>query len=137
MVVDDESPELLAEVEAWALLGGEDFGRVAVCQDGMPAIFPVNFGVVDGSIVFRTSTGTKLTAAATNAVMAFEVDHRDRRTHSGWSVVVVGVSEVVHDVELLLQVAATRLEPEAGGRRGHLVRIRPDKITGRRIATEV
>ena len=129
----DEGLELLTEADAWALLRAEDFGRIGVSVGALPAIFPVNYAVLDDAIIFRTGTGSKLTAASENTVVAFEVDHRDRSTRSGWSVLAVGIAEVVHDVDLLLRCAATGIEPDAGGRRGHVVRIRPELVTGRRI----
>ena len=129
----DEGTELLTEPEAWALLRSGDFGRVGVTIGALPAAFPVNYVVIDDAIVFRTSPGTKLSAATDHAVGAFEVDDRDPATRSGWSVLAVGASEVVHDVDLLLQAAATGLEPYAGGTRGHLVRIRPELLSGRRV----
>jgi uncharacterized protein len=132
-VLVDEGLELLTEAEARALLASEDLGRVGVTMGALPVILPVNYVVIDGDIYFRTSAGSKLNAATANAVVAFEVDQRDRSTRTGWSVLAVGICEQVLEVELLLRAAATGLEPDADGRRGHLVRIRPELISGRRI----
>ena len=131
-----EGLEVLTEDQSLDLVRQEDFGRVGVTVAALPAIFPVNYVVLDDRIVFRTGYGTKLSAAATNAVVAFEVDARDEATRSGWSVLIVGMAEEVHDVGLALRVAASGLEPDADGRRGHLVRIHPELITGRRIVHE-
>jgi nitroimidazol reductase NimA-like FMN-containing flavoprotein (pyridoxamine 5'-phosphate oxidase superfamily) len=132
-VLIDEGLELLTEDQCWDLLAAEDLGRVGVSMGGLPAILPVNYVILDREILFRTGPGSKFSAAAANAVLAFEVDHRDRKTHEGWSVLVVGRSETVHDVGIALRVAATGLEPDPEGRRGHLVRIRPEIVTGRRL----
>ena len=129
----DEGLELLTEADCWTLLRGEDFGRIGVSVGALPAIFAVNYVVLDDAIAFRTSSGSKLTAATAGAVVAFEVDHRDRATRTGWSVLAVGVAEVVHDVPFLLKAASTGIDPYADGRRNHLVRIRPELLTGRRV----
>jgi len=72
MVVDD-GIGVLDEAECLELLSRSSIGRVAVTIGAVPAVFPVNFRLVDRSIVFRTGTGTKLDAAVRHAVVAFEV----------------------------------------------------------------
>jgi len=132
-VLIDEGLELLTETDARALLATAEVGRVGVTIGALPAIFPVNYGIVDDCIVFRTAPGSKLSAAAAGAVVAFEVDDYDRADRSGWSVLVIGPSEVVHDAELTFKVLDAAIEPWAGGIRTNIVRIRPELITGRRI----
>ena len=51
-------------------------------------VVPVNYAVLDGDIVIRTGSGTKLDAALTGAVVAFEIDSVDPIYHEGWSVMV-------------------------------------------------
>jgi nitroimidazol reductase NimA-like FMN-containing flavoprotein (pyridoxamine 5'-phosphate oxidase superfamily) len=132
----DGGLELLEEDEAWALLRSGAVGRVGVTMGAMPAIFPVNYAVLDGAVVFRTAPGSKLSAAAADAVVAFEVDDYDRADRYGWSVLVVGPSEVVHDLDVTDQVLAADLEPFADGLRTSIVRIRPSFVSGRRIVHE-
>ena len=129
----DEGLELLEEAEALALLAGGDIGRVGIPIGGLPAILPVNYGVVDGCILFRTGTGSKLAAAARGAMVAFEVDDYDRAARSGWSVLVIGPSEIVHDVDITFRVLDAAIEPWAGGIRTSIVRIRPELVSGRRL----
>ncbi len=129
----DEGLELLSEEEAWDLLRGEVLGRVGITLGGLPVILPVNFAVIDDSIVFRTAPGSKLSAATAGAVVAFEVDGHDRATRSGWSVLVVGSSEVVHDLDVTFQALAAELEPFVDGPRFSLVRVRPEFVSGRRL----
>ncbi|HEX6166199.1 MAG TPA: pyridoxamine 5'-phosphate oxidase family protein [Acidimicrobiales bacterium] len=133
----DGGLELLEEHEAWALLRAGVVGRVGVTIGAMPAIFPVNYAVLDDdAVVFRTAPGSKLSAAASDAVVAFEVDDYDRADRSGWSVLVVGRSEVVHDLDVTRKVLAADLEPYADGTRTSIVRIRPVFVSGRRIVRE-
>lgn len=132
-MLTDNGLELLTQEAAWDLLSGEEVGRVGITLGGLPVILPVNFVVLDGTVVFRTGSGSKLSAAAAGAIVAFEVDSHDRETRSGWSVLVVGRSEVVHDLDATFQVLAAKLEPFADGSRPSLVRIHPDFVSGRRI----
>jgi uncharacterized protein len=129
----EEGLELLGDEECWRLLGSAVVGRVAITMQALPVIFPVNYTVIDATIVFRTSPGSKLSAAARQDVVAFEVDDYERADRSGWSVLVVGRSEVVHDLDVTGKVLAAGLEPWAGGRRTDLVRITPGFVSGRRI----
>ena len=92
--MDVASPlEALSEEECWTLLSGERVGRVGLTVGAMPAILPVNYTVFDGAIVFRTTVGSKLSAAIAHAVVCFEVDFFDAQTHQGWSVLAVGMAD--------------------------------------------
>jgi nitroimidazol reductase NimA-like FMN-containing flavoprotein (pyridoxamine 5'-phosphate oxidase superfamily) len=129
----DEGLELLTEEQAFDLLEQAEVGRVGVTIGALPAIFPVNYRMIDGAIVFRTAPGSKLTAASNGAVVAFEVDDHDRVERAGWSVLVVGQSEVVHDLDVTFKVLDADLEPYAEGARTAIVRIEPSLVSGRRI----
>jgi nitroimidazol reductase NimA-like FMN-containing flavoprotein (pyridoxamine 5'-phosphate oxidase superfamily) len=87
--------------------------------------------------VFRTAPGSKLTAATNRTVVAFEVDDHDRVERAGWSVLVVGQSEVVHDLDVRFKALDADLEPYAEGARTAIVRIQPSFVSGRRIIHEV
>jgi nitroimidazol reductase NimA-like FMN-containing flavoprotein (pyridoxamine 5'-phosphate oxidase superfamily) len=128
----DDGLQTLDENEALRLLAQNEVGRVGLSVGALPAIFPVNYRI-DGCIVFRTAPGSKLLAAARNAVVAFEVDDFHAADRSGWSVLVVGTSEIVHDLDVTFKVLAEELEPWADGPRFSIVRIRPGFVSGRRI----
>lgn len=132
----DHGLELLDEDDCWALLRSGDIGRVGLTMGAMPAIFPVNYVVVDDTIIFRTAPGAKLSAAADGTVVAFEVDDWERSDRSGWSVLAVGGSQVVHDLDVTFKVLAAHLEPFADGDRVAIVQIRPEFISGRRLVHE-
>jgi nitroimidazol reductase NimA-like FMN-containing flavoprotein (pyridoxamine 5'-phosphate oxidase superfamily) len=129
----DQGLELLDEDECWALVEGTSVGRVGVTVAALPAIFPVNYTVLDGAVVFRTADGSKLHAASEGTVVVFEVDHVDASDRSGWSVMVLGRAEVVSDLGFALRVLDDGLEPWADGVRARIVRITPELVTGRRI----
>ena len=129
----DEGLELLDDEQSLELLRSGTVGRVGLTIGAMPAIFPVNYAIVDGCILFRTSPGTKLTAAASDTVVAFEVDDYDPTLRGGWSVLAVGPSEVVRDPSPTLLLKIAHLVPYATGPRTSIVRIRPEMLSGRRI----
>ena len=132
-MVISEGLEILDESEAMQLLAHAEVGRVGLTIRAVPAIFPVNCRLVDGCVVFRSSPGSKVSAAASGAVVAFEVDDYHAADRSGWSVLVVGRSEVVHDLDVTFAVLDAGLEPYADGPRGDIVRITPTYVSGRRI----
>jgi len=129
----DSGLELLTEAQCLELLGSAGLGRIGVSMAALPAIFPVNYCVHQGSIFFRTAEGTKLHAAAHRAVIAFEVDDADPVEHSGWSVLVIGRSEPVAEVAGGEGSGPLPVRAWAPGQRDHLVRINIDMISGRRI----
>jgi nitroimidazol reductase NimA-like FMN-containing flavoprotein (pyridoxamine 5'-phosphate oxidase superfamily) len=132
MIVED-GLEQLTEDECRRLLAMGEVGRVGITLGALPAIFPVNYRVIDGAIVFRTSPGSKLSAAAAGAVVAFEVDDYQSADRSGWSVLAIGRAEVVLDLDLTFRVLASRLEPFVEGLRTSIVRIEPTLLSGRRL----
>lgn len=132
----NEGLEILDDDECWRLLGTAGLGRVAVTIGALPAIFPVNYAVVDHAVVFRTSEGTKLRAALDRAMVAFEVDQGDALYHSGWSVQVVGVAQEIPP-DVVNGIGPIPVAPWAPGARTHYVQIRPELISGRRITRAV
>jgi nitroimidazol reductase NimA-like FMN-containing flavoprotein (pyridoxamine 5'-phosphate oxidase superfamily) len=135
-MIIDEGLELLTDEDAWDLLATGEIGRVGVSMGALPAIFPVNYRLVGEAIFFRTSPGSKLSAALRGAVVAFEVDDYQVADRTGWSVLAIGQAEVIDDVALSLQVLDTGLRPVVDGRRTSIVRITPTLISGRRIVHE-
>lgn len=135
-MIVDEGLELLSEDEALRLLAQGGVGRVGLTIGALPAIFPVNYKVIDGAIVFRTAPGSKTSAASEGAVVAFEVDDYQASERTGWSVLAVGQAELVHDLHLTFRVLDAHLEPFADGKRSHIVRIEPTFLSGRRIIHE-
>lgn len=133
MIVDDVGLAILDEAECLTLLGHAVIGRVAVSIGAVPAVFPVNYAMHEGQIVFRTGTGTKLDAATRNAVIAFEVDQVDVTYHEGWSVLAVGMADELRDLRRLEQVRQLPLASWAPGRRDHVVCLQPEFLSGRRI----
>jgi nitroimidazol reductase NimA-like FMN-containing flavoprotein (pyridoxamine 5'-phosphate oxidase superfamily) len=135
-MIVDEGLELLTEDESRELLASGEVGRIGITIGALPAIFPVNYRMVDGAIFFRTSEGSKMTAATNGSVVAFEVDDYQVAERSGWSVLAIGTAHLVDAAAPKLDVLNTSLAPLADGRRPALVCIEPTFISGRRIVHE-
>jgi nitroimidazol reductase NimA-like FMN-containing flavoprotein (pyridoxamine 5'-phosphate oxidase superfamily) len=121
---------VLSADDCWALLRTAAVGRLAVVTDGHPDIFPVNFAVDGGTVVFRTAGGGKLTAAL-GAPVAFEADGAE--DGHAWSVVLRGRAAQVLGTEGLLDTLALDLHPWQAGEKGRFVRITPTQLSGRRF----
>ena len=130
------SLEDLSYDECFTLLGQETVGRVVYEDDLGPAAVPVNYAVAGHDIVFRSEEGSKVRGLREHAV-AFEVDHIDQASRSGWSVLVRGSSKEV-DIEripeLLRRIDGNVPVPWKNGIHKIWVVITPSKVTGRRLA---
>lgn len=115
------------------LLQGVRVGRLVFTEDALPAVQPVNFRLWRDDVVIRVAGGPKLAAATDNQVVAFQADELDADLRTGWSVTVVGHAEPITGVDDLLEVSGTFIQPWVDGRREHFVRIRTEKMTGRRF----
>jgi hypothetical protein len=114
-------------------LAGACLGRVGVSIDALPAVLPVNYRLVEDQIVLRTSPGTKLAAAASGAVVAFEIDGTDPVSHAGWSVMVVGVAHVVEDLEERSRFERIGIPRWAPGPAEVYVAIDTARVSGREV----
>lgn len=120
--------------ECRAMLSDHGVGRVVVTTQAGPVVLPVNYDVVDGAVVFRTAPSTEHSLAAGRDV-AFEVDRIDEALSEGWSVLVLGHATGVTDPRTLRDIEAhTHTRPWPGGERDAWIRIRPVRVTGRRIS---
>lgn len=133
MQLEIDGLEILSDDECLARLASTKIGRVAVSVGALPAVLPVNYGMLGDLIVFFTGPGTKLRFAMSNAVVAFEVDDFDDRTESGWSVMCIGRAFEVTDPGILAAARRKGIRPWADGDRSHLVALQSDFLSGRRI----
>lgn len=126
--------DALSDVQCRALLGTQVFGRVGITSGALPCILPVCYVYDEGAIVFRTGAGTKLRAAASDDVLAFQVDDYDRQSGRGWCVLVLGRASVLttdHEHEGLPTVDGYRYD----GERNHYIRLHCELVSGRTIET--
>jgi nitroimidazol reductase NimA-like FMN-containing flavoprotein (pyridoxamine 5'-phosphate oxidase superfamily) len=122
----------LAEHECLELLATQVIGRVGVVVAGRALVFPVNYVLDRGHIVFRTDEGTKLDAARAGATVTFEVDQSDPIYHTGWSVMATGPLEAVTDPHDLRRVRGLPVRAW-GGTGTQWVRMPIASMSGRRI----
>jgi nitroimidazol reductase NimA-like FMN-containing flavoprotein (pyridoxamine 5'-phosphate oxidase superfamily) len=125
--------EALTEEECFKHLEHRSIGRVAISVAGIPAVFPVNYQVVDGVIYFTSGEGIKLQAANRMDVVTFQIDEFDTCYHHGWSVLAVGTARVVDDPQLVDDVRRSGLRPWAPGHRDSVIQIKPEFVSGRHI----
>ncbi|KJR06202.1 MULTISPECIES: pyridoxamine 5'-phosphate oxidase family protein [Gordonia] len=123
--------ENLSNEQSWELLEGSVLGRLAVCVDGQPDVFPVNIYVSNGKILFRTAEGTKLAELAVNDRAVIEVDAFTSRI--GWSVVAKGRARILRDSAEIEAADQTPLNPWIPTVRTTYVEIAVEEITGRRF----
>jgi hypothetical protein len=117
----------------WALLRSAEVGRLAVSIEDRPEIFPVNYVVDHGTVVFRTAEGTKLAGSVLGAAVAFEIDGYEPDAGEAWSVVIKGHAREITQLHDVIDTTDLPLFPWHATPKGHFVRIEPDGVTGRRF----
>lgn len=131
--IDHAGLETLPLGTCLRLLASVPIGRVGLVADGEVLILPVNHLVDGQDVVFRTTIGSKLSAAEGENPVTFEADDYDERTRSGWSVLVSGRAEPVDDDDGLARLGGSGLRSWASDvERPFWIRIRATSVTGRR-----
>jgi nitroimidazol reductase NimA-like FMN-containing flavoprotein (pyridoxamine 5'-phosphate oxidase superfamily) len=121
----------ISEAEARALLETQEVGRLVYTRRALPVVIPVNYAVRDGAVWIWTASTSSMAQAARGAVVAFEVDELDREARAGWSVLVLGVAELVVSETEVRRAREAGPEPWVPARKEHLVRIPIQVVTGR------
>jgi len=122
-VVDDR--------EAWNLLGSVALGRLVTSFGGQLEIFPVNFVVQKGAVLFRTAEGTKLFTTVMNDKVLFEAD--DHTAAEGWSVILRGTAKMLSSAEEIHVADQAGLMPWVQTEKLRYVRVTPSEISARRF----
>ena len=133
MTTDRLGMTVLATNECFDLLRTQQVGRLAVAIGQHPDIFPINYAVDGGSVVFRTAEGTKLAGALLTPAVAFEADGVIEGSDEAWSVVVKGRAREIGKMFELLDALDLPLYPWQVAPKPRFVRIVPDEVTGRRF----
>ena len=128
--------EALTSEECRAQLTGARIGRVVFVDGRGPVALPVNYGMFDGDIVFRTAAASSLLASTYVDRVGFEVDEIDERRHEGWSVLATGSARLVTDETELRSLQRLSVTPWAEGPRTQYVRIIVRTIAGRRLRVD-
>ena len=126
--------EELDPMECMELVRQEVVGRLGIVVEGRPEIHPVNFAVAGEEVLIRSDQGTKLSSALGGPVV-FEVDRIDPVTRTGWSVMLHGRAELT-DARAGRSGTQNRvLRSWREAELPQLLRVVPNRITGRRIST--
>ena len=131
--------EELTEQECLTLIAAGGIGRIAYAGRYGQTVLPVNYQLLDNTIVFRTGEDSPLEEDLQTGIrhaefqVAFEIDEINPAAREGWSVLIQGPA---HHIDSEAEHAAARqtgVEPWSGGVKEHYIRIVPTRITGRRI----
>jgi nitroimidazol reductase NimA-like FMN-containing flavoprotein (pyridoxamine 5'-phosphate oxidase superfamily) len=133
MTTDRLGLTVLTTDECLELLREQEVGRLAISIAHHPDIFPVNYVVDHGCVVFRTAEGTKLSGAVLGRGVAFEIDGYDAEQGDAWSVVVKGQAVEIERMQDVFDALTLPLFPWHAAPKHRFVRIEPVEITGRRF----
>jgi len=128
--------DVLSDEQCWELLNSSQIGRLAVVVAGRPDIFPVNYLVHDGEIMFKTAEGSKLASVMAHREVAFEIDGYDEATNEAWSVVLAGMARVLHHDDEVEVAEALPLFPWNTDPKTQYVSIEPSHLSGRKFVAE-
>ena len=124
----------IPEQECWSLLESRHVGRVAFEGDDGLMVFPVNHAVHESMVYFRTSAYASIvTRLRRDDRASFQIDDLDEYLRAGWCVLVVGTAELLDPGESDALPSFENPEPWASGVRTVMVRIKPRRVTGRRV----
>ena len=126
---------VLTDDECWALLEGDEFGRLAFRVVDEQHITPINYAVYVNphgrrSVLFRTTrSATKLLSAELGNEVAFEIDEIDDDTAT--SIVLRGYARHLDDDSHIDEQLPLRAW--IGSEKHDVVEIVPSVVTGRRF----
>lgn len=132
-VEDGTGMEVIDEHRCRGLLGHGHLGRLGFTSRSLPVIFPVNYAVDGDRIIFRSESGSILSAAIAGDVACLQVDDHDTFDHTGWSVMATGrLGEIEDQAELdrLHHLALPAWRPMS---RPHYLSLSVELLTGRRL----
>ncbi|GAB3602787.1 pyridoxamine 5'-phosphate oxidase family protein [Microbacterium aureliae] len=124
-----EAVARLSDAECWERLHAHQLGRLVTRVGDVLDIFPVNYVVDDGGVIFRTAEGSKLFELTINDEVLFEVD--DYSEADAWSVVVRGHARRLDTSAEVEHADSLPLKPWIPTLKYHYVRIEPTSLSGR------
>ncbi|WP_424639648.1 pyridoxamine 5'-phosphate oxidase family protein [Embleya sp. AB8] len=127
----------LGRRETLQLMASTPVGRVVVTEGALPAVHLVAFALDGECVVFRAPSDSSLAKAAHEAVVAFQADHIDPATRTGWTGTVTGHASRVADPSAVARL--THLFPDVGGADEDQAwfRVTSEFVTGRLVHRSV
>ena len=123
----------LSETQCLELLRDEAVGRVGLSVNALPVILPVNYVMVDRTIVFASESGLKLDAARRTTVACFQIDGHGTWAHEGWSVLATGRLNEIEAERSATLARELPLTPWAFATPRHYVELSIELLSGRRL----
>lgn len=125
--------EVLSDEESLELLSTKTFGRLVVRRKDDMDLFPLNYLVHEGNILFRTAEGSKLFSLTLNDDVLFEADEVDSDGSAAWSVIVKGHARALTSNEEIREADELPLKPWLPTLKYNYVVVTPDSISGRKF----
>jgi uncharacterized protein len=119
--------------ECLQALEAKRVGRLAYNTDDGPRAIPVNYILTEDGVVFRTVPDGEVARFALDSTCAFEIDDIDEFFESGWSVLAVGVAQLLTEADFDRLRYGKIPEPWAAGPRILFVKLPLLKLTGRQL----
>ena len=119
----------LSDEQCWERLRTQELGRLVTRVGDVLDIFPVNYVVDDGSVLFRTAQGSKLFELTVNDEVLFEVD--DHTDSEAWSVIVRGRAHPLDRSADVERADGLGLQPWIPTLKYTYVRVEATSISGR------
>ena len=132
------TPQEIAEV-----IGGAPFAHIGVVSDGEPYVTPISYVTLGNAVAFRSLTGKRMDAIATNPQVSLAITEHDPETGSWRSVVASGRAAVVEDTQqeaAIIQQLLNRYSDSFNSLLGdsapslskaYIIKVELDTITGR------
>ncbi len=133
MYSDHAGLELLSAQECIDLLRTRTVGRIGLSASSLPFVVPVRYVVDDHRILMRAGRDTRMAAATSDAVVAFEVDEFDHDMDAGWSVMVQGLAREVTATALVDPAAEAVLSSWVGPAPAQCFSIPIEIVSGARL----
>lgn len=114
-----------------ALLATQTFGRLVFTQRALPDVLPAHYHLDGENVLIRLAIGSPAAVASLDSVVAFEADHFDPVSRTGWSVTIVGHAREVVLPDRPGEMVDLQSWGVDGG--GLVLSLSAEKITGHRL----
>ncbi|GAA3632004.1 pyridoxamine 5'-phosphate oxidase family protein [Microlunatus ginsengisoli] len=119
--------------ESLQALQSKSVGRLAYSTDDGPRIIPINYILTEDGIIFRTVPDGEVARFALDSTCAFEIDEIDEFFEAGWSVLAVGVAQLLTEADFQRLRYGKIPEPWADGPRILFVKLPLMRLSGRQL----